>query len=45
MAAAAVLKKMSRILKTREVIREVQSSIEDLKRDQDFDVINALQDN
>jgi hypothetical protein len=45
MTSAAVLKKMSRIVKARDVAREVQSCIEDLKRDHDVDVLNALHDN
>ncbi len=45
MNSAIVLKKMSRIVKSRDVLREVNSSIDELKRDLDVDVVNAIQDN
>jgi hypothetical protein len=45
MNSAIVLKKMLKLVKSREVLREVQTSCDDLKRDTDIDVVNALNDN
>jgi serine/threonine-protein phosphatase 2A regulatory subunit A len=45
MNAAVVLKKLLKIVRSREVLREVQSCCEELKRDIDVDVQNALIDN
>jgi hypothetical protein len=45
MNAASVIKKMMRNSKSRDILREIQSSIEELKRDTDIDVVNALNDN
>ena len=45
MNAAIALKKMLKNIKSKEVIKEVQNAIEEMKRDQDADVVNALNDN
>ncbi len=45
MNSASVIKKMMRNSKSRDVLRDIQASIEELKRDTDIDVVNALNDN
>ena len=45
MNAAIIFKKMLKLVKSREVLKEVQMCCEELKRDLDVDVINALNDN
>lgn len=44
MNTAIVLKKISKISKNKEVVKEIYSCLEELKRDTDPDVINALND-
>lgn len=45
MNCATVLKKISAMSKSKEVLAEIQPCIEELKRDLDIDVTNALNDN
>ena len=45
MNAATVIKKMMRHSKSRDILREIQTSIDELKRDTDIDVVNSLNDN
>mgnify|MGYP007127784408 CR=1 FL=1 len=45
MNSAGVLKRISRLIKNPNIIKEIQSCLEDLKRDVDSDVINAVHDN
>jgi len=42
--AATLLKKMSKLIKSREISREIYVHIEELKRDIDVEVIYALND-
>ena len=45
MNSAVILKKMLKLVKGRETLKEVQTCCDELKRDTDLDVINALNDN
>ena len=40
-----VLKKLSKIIKSKENLKDIQSRLDDLKTDNDMDVLNALVDN
>ena len=44
MNAAFIIKKIYKILNSKELIKEIQMIIEDLRKDSDIDVINALND-
>lgn len=45
MNTAFVLKKMLKLIKTKDVLKEIHYCIEELRRDTDIDVLNALNDN
>jgi serine/threonine-protein phosphatase 2A regulatory subunit A len=45
MNAAIILKKMLKHIKSRDVIKEVQVVVDEMERDIDVDVVNALNDN
>jgi hypothetical protein len=40
-----VLKKLSKIINSKENLKDIQSRLDDLKTDNDMDVLNALVDN
>ena len=42
MISAIVLKKMTKVLKKKESIAECKSALDDLKKDRDMDVVNAV---
>ena len=41
----AILKKMSKVSKSKEIVKEVNGVLEELKRDRDTEVIYAINDN
>lgn len=45
MNAAFLLKKMSTFSKTRDILHEIKSCLDDLRRDPDPDVVNVINDN
>ena len=45
MNCAAILKKISKVSKSKEVVKEVNGVLEELKRDRDTEVIYAINDN
>ena len=45
MNCAAILKKMSKVSKSKEIVKEVNGVLEELKRDRDTEVIYAINDN
>ena len=40
-----VLKKLGKVIKSKDILKEIQSSLDHLKNDQDTDVFNAIVDN
>lgn len=45
MNAAYLLKKIASFTKSRDLLHEVRSALDDLRRDADVDVINMINDN
>jgi hypothetical protein len=45
MNVAILLKKMVKLVKSKDTLKEIQAHIEELKRDTDMDVVNAIHDN
>jgi hypothetical protein len=41
---ALVLKKIIKIIKSKDVVKEIQTALDELKKDQDVDVTNAIID-
>ena len=44
MNSAVVLQKMVKVIKSKEILKEIQIVLEELKKDQDVDVVNIIND-
>jgi len=44
MNTAIVLQKMAKVIKSKEISKEIQTTLEELKKDQDVDVVNIISD-
>jgi hypothetical protein len=44
MNTAVVLQKMVKVIKSKEILKEIQIVLEELKKDQDVDVVNIIND-
>jgi hypothetical protein len=43
--SAGLIKKISRVTKSKEILREITIHLDELKRDTDFEVLHAINDN
>ena len=44
MNCVIILKKMSKVSKNRDILKEISSLLDELKRDRDIEVVNAISD-